>query len=620
MSARAARIGCSVTLRAEFWSDLGGPEQRLRAEADRRLKTAGKNAEALAGGEGGGGLALLDEEGRPIGQEQPTRAEPAIVLTDAQPMTWRLVRNTFRKADTFQATFPLSLLPVHPSALRVVTCVVRLRAMTAAEWEAGTVRGERGPGGALRSQPSTGATDDDADFVGIAIDTGGKVSHDKVPSFSLQFQDYVGLLASKKVRPGLEFDESIPVSEAVAAFLRGSPAEGLKVVWTDTEPEPNFGRYRPVLHKAARTTTKARSVPKSRRPAQSKESYLDAIAHACGLVGAVPRVVGARLEIAYAGTMYEGRDNAGRFKETLLVTSIVENLEWKHALLGGKTRAVQVVSFDPDTHKQHTARWPPAAGKNAAASSSTGTVPAVPAVAANVGLPGFEQLDEAIDLVPVAPVADPSVLPRMAEALFLEKNRQRVQYDLVTHSPWANPMAPDDDGGRLLRLQAGDNVLFGVGVIAAGAGGRALAGVRAIAGELDEAGVRAELALSGVAPAVAAKVAAAIASTPKTDAFRVDEVDISDGDGAPEIRIGLVTYTAITLDLQRQARAPVGGAPATVEKARAAVAAAPTRADVKKAAQGARVEARVESTLPPEQEAALLRQIDQLEREALAGK
>ncbi len=612
MSARVARIGCSVTLRIEFWEALGGASERLRKEADVRLATAGKNATAL---ETGSPLALLDEEGRKLGQEQPSKSRPVIVLTDAQPIRWTLTRNTFRKADTFKARFPLSLLPVPPSAVRSATCVVRVQNVGPDAWEAGIRGGARGPGGALLSQPTTGASDENASFVGVAVELAGEVVEKRVPSFELSFQDYVGLLASKKVRPGLEFDESIPVSESVAAFLKGSPAEGLAVVWADPADEPDFGRYRPKLHKTKKTKAKT-----SKRPAQSKESYLDAIAHACSLVGVVPRVIGPRIELAFAGTMYEGRTETRKVQEALLVTSVVESLSCKHALLGAKTRPIQVVSFDPDTHEQHTARWPPAAGKNAPASSSDGAVPAVPFVAANVGIPGFEQLDEAIELVPVAPVSDPTILPRMAEAIFLEKNRQRVKYELTTHSPWANPDAPDNLAGDLLSLQAGDVVTFGVGTITAGAGGRPLAGVRALVGELDEAGVRAELALSGVAPDVAEKVARAIASTPKTDVFRVDELEISAAEGEPPaLRIGLVTYTAIVLDQQTAARAPA--APAEVPaKAAPAARAAPTREATKAVVQEARREVRAESTLAPEKEAALLRQLDQLEREALEGK
>jgi hypothetical protein len=613
VSDRAARVACSVTLRAEFWQALGGPEDRLREESGTRLRTAEKNSASL---ETGAPLALLDEEGRALGQEQPSRARPVVVLTDVPPLRWALLKNTFRKADTFKARFPLALLPVHPSAIRSVTCVVRLRAMSADAWTRGIVGGERGPGGALVSQPTTGASDEDADFVGVAIDVTSEVTDKRVPTFELSFQDYVGLLGTKKVRPGLEFDESIPVSESIAQFLVGSPAEGLRVVWVDAADEPDFGRYRPKLHKVKKTAAKT-----STRPAQSKENYLDAISHACSLLGVVPRIIGPRLELAFAGTMYEGRSETRKVHEALLMTNVVRSLTCKHALLGAKTRPIQVVSFDPDTHRQHTARWPPASGQNAALSASKGPLPKLPFVAANVGIPGFEQLDEAIELVPVAPVSDPSILPRMAEAVFLEKNRQRVRYELTTDSPWADPNAPDALGGNLLRLQAGDVVTFGVGTVTAGAGGRALAGVRALCGELDEAGARAELEASGVAPDVAEKVARAIVGTPKTDVFRVDELEVSSSDGeAATLRIALVTYTTIVLDAQTRAKAPAGGPPAAAQAVATGLAGAKTRDEVRTVAQAARTSVQTESTLPPEQEAALLRQMDALEREALKDK
>ncbi|HEU4411191.1 MAG TPA: hypothetical protein VFS43_38415 [Polyangiaceae bacterium] len=602
-----ARVVAACTLRVEVYDALDNADERLRAEAEARLKTASANEAARAEGKA---PATLDPAGRKLGDEQPKRSRPAFVLPNVEPVQWRLLRNSFRKADEFDCTVPLALLPVHPSALRAVTCVVRLAAVGPADWAAGVGRGERAPGGGLRSQPLVGAGDEGADFVGVCYDVDEQVSVAKVPSCKLRFRDYVGILATKKVRPGLEFDEGVPVSESVAKFLVGSPAEGLKVVWVDPGPEPDFGQYRPGLHKKKKGKA-------SKRPAPSKESYLDAIAHACFLVGVVPRVVGPRLELAFAGTMYEGRDKAGELKATILVTNVVEDLKAKHALVGQKTHAVQVVSFDPDTNRQHTARWPPAAGANKALTSEAGALPGVPSVAANVGLPGFDQLDESVLLVPVAPVQDPALLPKVAESIFLERTRQRVHYTLLTHSPYADPRSPDDEGGALLHLQAGDNVKFGVGTVEAGAGGRSLAGVRALAGELTEAGARAELAAAGVAPDVAQKVASALASTPRTDRFRVDELEVSGGAGQDaELRIGLVTYTVIVSDLQAKA---YGEAPPDVVMALSDPETAPkgTRAEKKRAFQDARKKLR-SAGLPPADEAAELRKVDRLEREALA--
>lgn len=616
MTNAVVRIGCSVSLRAELWDALSGADERIRAEEEKRLAAAGKNAAALPRGDD---AVPLDAQERALGQEQPKATPTSIVLPDLVPMRWHLQRHSFRKGDEFKARFPLSALPVHPSALRVLTCSVRLEAIAPGAWEAGIVRGERGPGGALRSQPTTGPGDDEADFVGVALSYEAEVTHGAVPSFELPFHDYIGLLSTKKVRPGLEFDESIPISESVAKFLLGSPAEGLTVEWVDADDEPDFGRYRPQLTKRKKKTS---SKSKSSRPAQSKESYLDAIAHACDMLGVVPRIVGARLELGFARTIYEGRETAQTraARPTILVSSVVESIKAKHTLLGAKTRAIQVVSFDPDSNQQHTARWPPAAGKNTALSSTTGVLPGVPMVAANVGIAGFEQLDEAIELVPVAPVADPSILPRLAESIFLEKNRQRVQYTLVTHCPWVDPTTPDAVGGALLRLRAGTEVGFGVGAITAGAGGRSMQGVRALTGELDEAGARLELEASGVKHDVAIALAAAIARTPKTDVFRVDELEVQGAEGEPaELRVGLVTYTTIVLDLQAKAGAPAGGAPAIVAAIGPKLSEAETRAKTHAQAVDARTKTR-DLGLPPDEEEAQMKQIDELERAALKGK
>lgn len=593
-----ARVACACTLRVELYDAQDGAEARIRAEQEKRLARAAKNVKA---GDEGGALVTLDAEGRKLGDEAPSRTRPSFVLLDLAPSKWAVKRNSFRKADEFTATFPLGLLPVPPAAVRAVTCVVKLRAITADEWAQGT-----------RLAAGSGGAEDDPDFVGLALAIEDKVGHGAPPSFSLNFVDYVGLLSAKKVRPGLEFDETLPVSDAVAKFLEGTAAEGLRVVWIDGAPEPAFGRARPLLHKRKKATSK------STRPAQSKESMLDAITHACDNIGAVARVVGARIEIAYAGTMYEGRTENKAPRETLLVTAAIEDLTAKHELLGQKTRAVQVVSYDPDTQRQHTARWPPGAGAAKAETADAGKLSGPKVVAANVGVPGFTELDESIDLVPVAPVADPKFLPEVAQSLFLERQRQRVLYALSTTSPWADPSNPDDEGGRLLHLHAGDQVTFAVGPVRVGEG--ALRPLRAVLGALTEAEAAAELVDAGVAEQVAAKVARAVAATPKVDVFRVDDVEIDSGDdGRVKIKIGLVTYTVIVSDLQALAYGDAGGGDATEALKGATSDKSRPKADVR--AMGAEARRKVRAAgLPPAEEVAHLRAVDELERDAMKGR
>ena len=103
--------------------------------------------------------------------------------------------------------------------------------------------------------------------------------------------------------------------------------------------------------------------------------------------------------------------------------------------------------------------------------------------------------------------------------------------------------------------------------------------------------------------------------------FRVDELDVSSADGETvSLRIGLVTYTTIVLDAQGAARKPAGGPKASTQALAAGLAKAATREKVRETSKAARKEVQTQSTLPPEQEAELLRQMDALEREALRDK
>jgi hypothetical protein len=599
-----ARVGCAVSFRIELYDALGSSQDRID-QAQARLTAAAGNASSAASGASAEPVAL--NEGNVFADEAPLKFK-SFVVRQVVPIKWKLKRNSFRKADEFECTVPVSALPFPHAAVRVISCVAAVRHVDAISWAQGLLDGGTGAGGALMSQPDVGVGDDRDTFSGICHRIKGSADGEKVPSVTLSFRDYVGVLVSKKVPVGAHFDEDLPISRSVEKFLKGSPGEGMTVVWVDPAQEPSLGKYRPSLTKNKKG--------KSKKAASPKENYLDAISRTCFALGVVPRVMGLRLELAFAGTMYSGEDRGGDLAATLILGNVVEKIGSDHSLLGVDTKAVQVISFDPDTHRQHTARWPMLPGGATSKTLGPNELAALRPVAANVGLPGFEQLDESVLLVEVSPVKNPELLHKVAQAIFLERTRQRVSFTITTHSPWSDPSSSDQSPGDILSLHAGDNVKLMVGLSDSGS---AANDVRAMLGELGVENTIAAMVNAGVSAESARGLALAIETIPRSDRLRVDEVEISGGEDDAEMIITLVNFTVIISDLEKKA----GGANldeiTSNLKRDAAIIRSLSEEDAKKVYQDARRLVR-DNDLDPSAEANGLKAIDALERETMKGR
>lgn len=545
--ATTARILCSVSLYCELYAEDDGSDARLAAEQDvlsQALASFKAFAAAFAQGGDGNPLIALDPSGDKLGDANKgdKKQRPYFTLLDLAPREWSIVFNTFRRADELEVSFPLDVFPIPAEAVRNLTCRALVRQVSADDWGSALEGGIRGPGGALRSLPSIGEVDA-PDFYGICLEPKYSVTVDAVPMVKLRFLDFLGLLANKKVETGKELSHEMPISQAVAQFLVGTPAEALDVAWVDSkESEPTLLPLIPKAHKKRGKQATA--------SAYGKESYLDVLVQECGRIGVVPRVNVSRLELAYAGTMYAGDDRGGDIKATLLVGNTIEKLEADHKLIGEKTQTIQVHSYDPDTGRGWTARWPPDPKQLGPVQVKPGEPPRLPPVAANIGLPGYEQLDESILFVPIGPVADPSKLPQAAEAIFLERTRQRIRYRLTTHAPWSDPTDPTD--GSILKLRAGDNIRFGyLAPTDPDAQGIMPLAVQALSGDIGEQGMARILQASGIAKELAVQMAHVVAAVPRTSRWRVDELHVHGSDRADaEIELRIVNFTVITADLQ----------------------------------------------------------------------
>lgn len=528
-----ARIACAVILRVETYDEADGADARLLA--DEKATQAARDQAAT------GVSAPLNPGAGPIGQERPGgSSRPSFALPPILPLTWSVTYNSFRVADELEITIPLEALPLPSTAIRSLTVSAVVRHVDADTW-----------GDALATNDLARAlfagTDGEGDFEGICANVDDDA--EGLPIRTLKFVDYVGVLASKQVPVGKELDREIPVSEAIRAFLEGSPAEGLAVVWVDPDNvEPDLGKGTPKAKKKGKS--------KSAAATHSGQKYLDVITKECGLLGVVPRVSGARLELGFAGTIYEGRDRGGEAKATLLLGTVIEKFTASHALIGNKIHTVGVTSYDPDKGVHLMARWPPDPKTAKPVVVKPGEPPRLPPIAANVGLPGASQLDESILMVPVAPCSDPQILREMARAIFVERTRQKLKYKLSTHAPWADPDDPDADEGPLLRLRAGDNVRFGV---VADFGAPIRPELRALVAGADAGATAALLRAQGVKPDIAAKVADAIAKAPPASLFRVDEMKVSGGKEAAVIDLTIVNFTTIVADLQDKAEGKTSG-------------------------------------------------------------
>ncbi len=550
-----ARIAASVTLRVELYDVLDGADARLNAEQLALAKVRGffdkvvelgaaaadpesrQSKEAADIAEG----AVLDLFGLGKGgvtsnPEPSSSTRPFFVLPFLAPKRWSFSFNSFRKADELECDIPLAMLPVPVDAIRQLSCYAFLRQITADDWGEREIIGGVWQDGIL-TEDGFGKS-----FAGVCTHVGATVMIDGVATVKLKFLDFIGLLANKKTLPGDELDDSLPIDESVRNFIAAVPyMEGIEVVWTDPDrTPPNVAAHKPVLQKKKRSKS-------SKTPTHGKQSYLDVITQECAKVGVVPRINITRLELAYAGTMYAGLDRGDGIKATFLLGRTVEEFGAEHDLVGLKSQSVAVTSYNPDTGDSYVYRWPPDPKQTKATVVKAGEPPRVRPMAANVGIPGFEELDESVLYIPLAPCANPEHLPQAAQAIFLERTRQKLRYVLKMHAPWTDPAG---DQGDVLRLRAGDNVTFGV-LTTDEAAGLLAPEIRILAGELSAEAIATQLVRAGVQLKRATKIADALAKTPRTARWRVDELNVSGGEKQdPEIEVKLVNFTVIVSDLQ----------------------------------------------------------------------
>lgn len=586
----AVRTFCGFSMRIEVFDELDSLEAR-RAKEEVALFVAKDNA-----------INYWKEPRRlnadPCDyaeESQGSHKRPFATVNNIAPLSWSFVANSFRKADEFEAVLPLALLPVPPEAIRVITGYAVIRQVSAEAWEEGL----RTRGAAT---PLLAEDLGNADFAGVCSSETISIS-EGLSTIKLNFRDYLGLLASKKVPPGTTLDRKLPLSKAIAKFLAGTPAEGLCVTWVDPKQEPTVEQHLP--------KTKKNPKKPAAKPVGSQQNYLDAINEECARLGVVPRINVTRLELSYAGPLYEGRLSTTR--GALLVGQVVESIEAEHQLVGVKTEAVQTVGHNPDTGETYTARWPADPKGGQAKVVEPGKPPRLPPVAANIGLPGYEQLDESVLMIPVGPVGSKERLLDIARMVFLERTRQRVKYVIKTHAPWSNPLEPDADGGDLLRLRAGDTVTFGY--LAEDDNALLAPEVRALTGEVGEEGMRQLLEASGVPPETARRLAQVITRVPRLSLFRVDELHVAGSDkGDVELTFKLVNFVQILDDVQNT------GLVATLLQdlaGRAAELAVASVEEVKKAFAGAYQALQNESA---EAEETARAQLDGLVRAALKGR
>lgn len=523
-----AHIICAALLRVEVYDAGDGPDGRRQNEEKMLLSAVKNTGKDVA-------TKLNPNLGKPSEDTTTATKRPAFVLPAFIPMDWSVKWNSFRVPDDFEMSFPLELLPIPGTAIRVATVLAMVRHVSADQWARGLSNNDLSATLFAKSTISAG------DFEGIATTHEIKTGH-KVPMVHMKFVDFFGLVGGKAVPVGKTLERDIPVTEAIRNFLKGTPAEGMEVVWVDpTQPEPDLGKGVPKAKKAGK------SGKVSKPPTHSGQKYADAIFKECEMLGVVPRVYGSTIQVAYAGTMYEGADRGGDEKATLLLGSVIEDFTSTHELIGSKIHTVQVASYNPDNGKHLVARWPPDPKKTKATLIAAGGAPTLPPLAANVGLPGAAQMDESILLVPVGPCTDPAVLVEIARSVFVEKTRQKLKHTLETSAPWPDPDDDDAEDGKLLSLRAGDNVKFGVVAAPGPTMPRALIAV--VAGA--DAGATAQLLRGqGIKAELANRVALAIASAPTSSRWRVDELKVaSSGEEGAKLTITLVNFTVVVSDL-----------------------------------------------------------------------
>lgn len=379
--------------------------------------------------------------------------------------TWR--QTGIRQGDTLSLSLRWADFPFDPRVVR--TCAV--------EYFLGTVTPQdfaQGVGGASRSQgfkgvqsPDTGqplmlVPDQYVDAQGRArtnlrfqgwVDKFQLALNDDDPIVKLECSDNTILFAKATVPPDYSLDKTLPIDEAIAAYLSAFPRfAGIGVKYLPVVDRSDVPKLKGIISKAATVPHLGPPPSKGGSPGVGESlSVWDFLTDICAAIGHTIRVEGLDVVVQKvvslvagsaprrAADPYEGRSTpAGDFPvRALIYGQNCESVEFSHEYTRKEAKNIEVRAWDPGRNpKLMVAKFPKAAQRVTTAG------------------PGDGKVDQDWLVKIVSGISDQKTLDVIAENLYHSRGRTELEVAVKTcdvASYGGDGLDPD-----LLDMKAGD--------------------------------------------------------------------------------------------------------------------------------------------------------------------
>ena len=306
---------CRVRLILRF-EDYGASDAPKGPAKPPQLRTGKKDEAPLEVRKVDGALLLSSKSAGPQTpggpQGQLDAPDNRTFTIDILPRTAEVRRNGLREADTASVTLSLADFPFDPRALRAIGIVIFMGTVTPSEYDLGlegetagdhSFSGDTNPDRSLASCADTyldpyGNSRSNKRFAGWVDENTVTLSGDDEPVVSFECVDNTKLLADQMAPPKLTVSATLPIDEAVAAYLANFPqCEGMTV-----EMRPS-NAPRPTLKEAlAKSAFKVDLGPPA--DGSGKQTVLDYLSDVCMSLGLMLWVEETAVVIQHPRTLY----------------------------------------------------------------------------------------------------------------------------------------------------------------------------------------------------------------------------------------------------------------------------------------------------------------------------
>lgn len=418
--------------------DFEAAQRDLAAERDELMS-------GLTAGNPIGGTA-----DQPPGSIDGPSPDDRVALGGIVPISLTVERNALRTADTATVTINHSDAPFDPRLIRACAIEVVFGVIDPGQYERGQNGTTRSDGSRL-SLPERGTRSRRAPnttrFVGVVDNWQVSYDGEDGDKIELTCRDLSALLFDEPLGQGQGIDLTLPLDEAVRAFLDRYPSlRGTRVVWAGTGDPPTLGNATP-----SRVTATRGGAQRQVRTGDQRMTCWDHIVETCARAGLVPIFVDYELRIINPRTFYASSGRARR----MVYGRNLGHLEFTRKIGGVQVPTIEVRSYDPTIGRTRWARYPSPPGQIAAGVIGVSDPPVAPS-RPNVPLVSGHNPTERIATYLVASISDPNVLRGIARSTFEQIGRQEIEGNFETDSVYTVDAVGDD--ADLLSIDSGDPV------------------------------------------------------------------------------------------------------------------------------------------------------------------